>query len=179
MSPNQHSAMREGTVAGLLGGAGMAAWFFLVDLAGGRPLRTPSVLGQVVFGGDATPSVGTIDAGAVAGYTLLHFAVFIAVGILLARLVHLAIRNLALRMGLWVGLLIAFLWFNGHMYMLSRALDARLQWWAILGGSLIAVALMAGYLWRAHPQLAESFRQVGLGDAEAQNPPAPPQGPRV
>lgn len=41
---HRHDLRREGLVAG-------AIWFFLTDFAQGRPLSTPSILGQVILGG--------------------------------------------------------------------------------------------------------------------------------
>lgn len=178
MAVTGHSSFREGAIAGVLGGLAMALWYLVVDSLSGRPFHTPNVLGRAVFGQDATTATA-VDWGAVAGYTLVHFALFIAVGMLLTKLVHLATQALILRMGLWIGLLIAFLYFNGHMYMFSRASGQAFGWWAILGGSFLAVVAIAVYLWRRHPALGHSLRHVGIGDAEARNPPAPPGGPRV
>ena len=44
----------------------------------------------------------------VAGYTVLHFMVYILVGALLALLTHSAMQDISLRMGVWMGLVCAF-----------------------------------------------------------------------
>ena len=43
-----HSVWREGAVAGLLGAGTVALWFLVRDTLAGVPLRTASVLGQVL-----------------------------------------------------------------------------------------------------------------------------------
>ena len=48
--------LREGFVAGLAGAGAVAVWFFLVDLIGGNPFYTPSMLGSAVFSGPGGPS---------------------------------------------------------------------------------------------------------------------------
>ena len=40
----------EGIVAGLIGAATVAVWFFILDAIQGRPLYTPTVLGTALFG---------------------------------------------------------------------------------------------------------------------------------
>ena len=46
MRTAQHSIVREGLIAGILGATAVAVWFFVVDLISGRPLFTPRVLGE-------------------------------------------------------------------------------------------------------------------------------------
>src|SRR5262249_56862332 len=41
---------REGIVAGILGAATIALWFFIIDIFSGRPFYTPSLLGSALFG---------------------------------------------------------------------------------------------------------------------------------
>ena len=108
----------------------------------------------------------------VAEYTLLHFAAFLIAGVVLAGLTHLAVRNLAFRMAVWMGLVIAFLYFLGFLFMLYNLTDQRFPWWTGLGGSLLGVGTMGLYLWRRHPELRASFKEVPLG-AEVRSPPHP------
>jgi hypothetical protein len=114
---------------------------------------------------------------AIAEYSLLHFGVFLLLGILLAWLTHMAIRNPALRMGMWLGLVIAFLLFVGHLFMLYSATDQRFPWWSALVGSVLGIGSMGLYLWRRHPGLRRTFREAPLGD-EVKPPPHPPGGSR-
>ena len=48
----QHSRTRlliDGAVAGLIGGAVIAVWFFIFDAAGGEPLKTPAILSAALL----------------------------------------------------------------------------------------------------------------------------------
>ena len=177
MPTHTHSTLREGLLTGLLGGLVVAVWFFAVDLSRGDPLHTPNVLGQVFAAGDTTPTVQRIVPAYVAEYILLHFAAFLIAGIVLAGLTHLAVHNLAFRMAVWMGLVIAFLFFLGFLFMLYNLTDQRFPWWTALAGSVLGVGSMGLYLWRRHPELRASFRKVPLG-AEVRPPPHPREPPR-
>jgi len=174
MGAQQHSTVREGLIAGLLGATIVAVWYFVFDAAAGRPFHTPNALGKVLFRGDLGPGVRDITPGIVAGYTVIHLVMFALVGIALTFLVHLATRNLALRMGLWIGLVVSFCFFTGLIYMLTTATGERVPLWSVVGGSLAAVAAMGWYLWRRHPRLAS---EAQLGD-EVKTTPHAPGAPR-
>jgi hypothetical protein len=173
MGAQEHSTVREGLVAGLLGATIVAAWYFLFDAAAGRPFHTPNVLGKVVFRGDLSPGAREVVPGIVAGYTVLHLVMFALAGIALTFLVHLASRNLGLRMGLWIGLVVAFCLFTGLIYMVTTATGERVRLWTVVGGSLAAVAAMGWYLWRRHPRLATDAQQ---GDESTPHAPGAPRG---
>jgi hypothetical protein len=174
---HDHSNMREGILAGLLGGLIVAAWYFAYDVGRGEIGYTPNLLGQVFVARDTMPAARTIMPQAIVEYSLLHFGVFIVLGMALAALTHLAIRNPVLRMGVWLGLVIAFVFFLGFLYMLYTMTDSRFPWWSAFVGSLLGIGSMGMYLWRRHPALRSTFRQAPLG-AEVKPPPHPPGGPR-
>jgi hypothetical protein len=178
MHAQEHSTFREGLVTGAIGALIVAIWYLIVDTAGGQPLHTPNVLGKIFFRGDLTPGVRRIVPEVVLGYTVFHLVVFALVGMGLTLVVHLATRNIALRMGVWLGLVVAFAWLAGHAYMLGVATGERLSPASVIGGAALGVLGMAGYLWRRHPTLAGSFHQAPLGD-ESEPPPHPPGGPRA
>jgi hypothetical protein len=52
---NKHDLLREGILAGAIGAVVVAGWFLVTDVLQGRPLSTPSVLGQVVLYGITDP----------------------------------------------------------------------------------------------------------------------------
>jgi hypothetical protein len=173
MDRQQHSTLGEGVVTGLIGGAVAGLWHLVVDLARGEPFRTPNVVGQVLLGGDTTPAVRTIVPEAVIGYGLLHFVIFILLGIGLVALSHMATRNPALRMGVWLGLSIAFLFSLGFLLVLYWVTRQRFPWVPALGGSVLGIGTMGFFLWRRHPGLRGTFADAPLGD-EVQPPPHPP-----
>lgn len=178
MHVQEHSTFREGLVTGAIGALIVAVWYLIVDTAGGQPFHTPNALGKIFFRGDLTPSVRRIVPEVVLGYTVFHVIVFALIGMGLTLLVHLATRNIALRMGVWIGLVVAFGLFAGLTYMMGTATGERLSAWPVISGSLLGVLGMAGYLWRRHPRLGRSFDHAPLGD-EVTPPPHPPGGPRA
>jgi hypothetical protein len=169
----QHSTIREGLLTGLVGGFIVAIWYLIHDIGRGQVGYTPNVLGQVFVGRDTTPAVTTVVPAAVVDYTVLHFATFVVLGILLTWLTHLASRNPALRMGVWLGLVISFCYFLGFLFVLYTATDQRFPWWSSLVGSVLGIGSMAWYLWRRHPHLRGTFQDAPLGD-EVKPPPHPP-----
>ena len=96
----------------------------------------------------------------------------------LTLLIHMASRNIALRMGVWIGLVVTFGLFSGLTYMMGMATGERLSPWSVVSGSLLGVLGMGGYLWRRHPRLSRSFDEAPLG-SEVKPPPHPPTGPRA
>jgi hypothetical protein len=177
MAHQDHSTLREGIKTGLMGGLIVAIWYVAYDLGRGELGYTPNVLGQVFVARDTMPAVRTIMPHAVAEYAVLHFVVFLLLGLLLAFLTHTAIRNPALRMGIWLGLVIAFVFFLGHLFMLYAVTDQRFPWLTALVGSVLGIGSMGLYLWRRHPGLRKTFREAPLG-SEAKPPPHPPGGSR-
>jgi hypothetical protein len=173
MQVQEHSTVREGLVAGLLGAVIVAVWYLVVDTAAGRPFHTLNALGGVFFQGDANPGARQIVPGLVAGYTLLHVIAFALVGMALTLVVHLASRNLALRMGLWIGLVVAFCFLAGITYMLTTSTAERVPGWTVVLGSLLGVVAIGWYLWRRHPRLASD---APLG-AEVKTPRHAPGAP--
>jgi hypothetical protein len=162
MAAQKHSTLREGFLIGLIGGLVVAVWYLAVDLGRGNLLYTPSVLGQVL-GGDTMP-VAQVQSQAVVQYSLLHFAVFLLLGVVLVALAHMATRTPSLRMGVWFGLVISFLFFVGFLYTLYSATDQRFPWWPALGGSVLGIGTMGLLLWRRHPGLRGTFDRAPLGD---------------
>lgn len=167
-----HSVVREGFIAGVIGAAIVAVWYFVVDLAAGAPLRTPQMIGQLLLHGNGGFD-RAVSPAAVLVATLFHGAAFVLLGIALTAVVHLAVREIAWRMGLLIGLVIAAGFASGLIFAVTPATGERFSSWIVIGGSLLAVAGMASYLWKRHPLLAASFRDVALGD-ETESPPHPP-----
>lgn len=175
MEHQHHSTVREGLIAGLVGALLVAAWYFAVDLGRGEILYTPNVMGQVFVQGDTIPTVRTIASEAVVQYSLLHFGVFFLLGLALAGLTHLALRNPALRMAVWLGAVISFVFFLGFLYVLFWLTDRAFPWWTAFVASLLGIGSMSFYLWRRHPGLRSVPLPLG---AEVRPPPHPPGGSR-
>lgn len=138
-----------GLAAGVLGALTVALFFFGVDLATGRFLWTPTVLGSALLRGEA---LGT-DAGfvpvLVIGYTAFHGAVFIALGLMASFLLSLLERPragglLAITcLALFAGFELLFLSF-GALFM-PTAIGQLGAGWVAVANALSAV-VMASYL---------------------------------
>ena len=174
MQVQEHSTIREGIGAGLLGAVIVAVWYLVVDAAAGRPFHhTMSALGGVFFRGDANPGARQVMPGLVTGFVVLHVIAFVLVGMALTGIVHLAARNLALRMGLWIGLVVASAMLAGLAYMLSASTAGRVPPWTVVLGTLLGTVTMGVYLWRRHPRLGS---EAPLG-AEVRSPRHAPGSP--
>ena len=178
MQGRGHSTVREGLATGLLGAVLVAVWYLLSDVISGQPFETMNVLGRIFLQGDVNPGPRAIDPAAVAGFVVLHLAVFALIGLALTKVTHLADANLSLRMGVWIGLVVACMFLTGVVFALNVSTGNRLPLWEVIGGGVLGVTAMAWSLWRRHPRLSRSFDQVPLGD-EVRSPPHAPGGPRV
>lgn len=163
MTRHHHSVLKEGVVAGLLGAFAVALWFLLLDLAAGRPLFTPSVLGQILLLGRATPVTGTVDAGAVALYTAFHFVAFILFAMAVVKLVHLAINVAIVRFGLLMLFVVFEVFFLAFTYIFFANTRGLFPRGTILAANTIAAVVMTAYLWQRHPSLKRALRQHTLG----------------
>ena len=142
--------LRDGMVAGVLGAASVAAWFFVLDLLNGRPFFTPAVLGAAVLGllGEFG---GRGLAFHVVVYTVLHVAAFVALG-LSAALATNAMegkpRAVNGFLALFVVLEVAYL---GAVRLLAGSeLFGTYAWWQFGVANLIAALLMGRYIWETH-----------------------------
>ncbi|TFH66856.1 MAG: hypothetical protein E4G90_01400 [Gemmatimonadales bacterium] len=160
---HHHSVWKEGVVAGLLGAVAVAIWFLGLDLIEGRPLFTPSVLGQILFLGGATPEVSAVQTNAVLLYTLFHLVAFVLFGLLVTKLVHLAIILPALRFGLVMLFVVFEVFFWGFTYMFFAGTRGLFPRGAMLVANTLAAIVMATYLWHRHPSLKRALRHEALG----------------
>lgn len=159
-----HRILREGIIAGVLGGIAVAVWFFLLDLIGGQLLYTPAALGSAAFEGVTSAADVQVTALTVLGYTAIHFAGFILVGIVFAALVLRAEESPPLLMGLALLFVTFETLLLGLVAIVAAWLLDALAWWSIGVGNLLAAAVMAVYLWRSHPKLRG---EVGRADDES------------
>ena len=146
----------EGIRAGLVGASVIALWFLLVDTFAGRPLYTPTVLGAALFHGGAgieNESAVTPSLELVAGFTWVHYLVFMLIGIGAARLMALAERNPSLGFGIVLFFAIFEFGFLLASMVFAEGVLQRLAWPAVVVGNLLAAIGMGVVLWRGHRQL--------------------------
>ena len=156
--------IREGFVAGLVGAAAVALWFFLVDLIGGNPFYTPSMLGSAVFWGLRDPALVEINFPTVIAYTMLHVLLFAFVGMIasaLACVVHKFPSTLFLA-------IVFFAIFEVGFYIVVATMAApllgHLAWSSVAVGNLIAAVGMGYYLWTVHPEIRQDLIEHPLGE---------------
>lgn len=155
MQRQSHSIVREGVLAGVIGATAVAVWFFFVDVIAGRPLFTPTVLGEgfiSIFGRTPEPQVVNVII-----YTLFHYAAFILVGLVAVVLVHAGERMPSVLAGSLILFVAIELGFYGLVVLLHQTVLGNLAWYNILAGNLLAAVLMGTYLWRTHPALRKGL----------------------
>jgi len=146
----------EGIVAGAIGAATIAIWFFILDTLNGRPFYTPSVLGTALFRrgvGLETLESLTTSFEMTSMYTWVHGLVFCILGGLASRLLALAEQNIHLGFGILLLFVIFEFGFVAAAFIFAEPVLHALAWPAILIGNLLAAGAMAVYLWSRHPNL--------------------------
>jgi hypothetical protein len=148
------AVVREGLLAGLLGAAVVAVWFFSYDtLRFGQPLRTPALLGAAVFTGLRDPAQMEIRLEIVLAYTVLHFAAFAAFGLVVAVLLVAAEREPRVLLALLILFWCFELFFLGFVSALDEALVGALLWWNVAVANLLAAVAMLTYFFMGHRSL--------------------------
>ncbi|HEY7434686.1 MAG TPA: hypothetical protein VIE41_06065 [Methylomirabilota bacterium] len=157
-------ALREGITVGLVGAAIVMAWFFIVDLAAGAPLRTPALLGAALFDGVRDVDAVTPAARLVVGYTAVHLAGFVALGLGAAGLFALAEREkrvLALIFILGCCLAVVFL---AMVYGLSQWLGQAVTPAIFLAGHILGASASVGGLAYFHGRLLRRMAEALDGE---------------
>jgi hypothetical protein len=148
---------RQGIVAGVLGAATIAVWFFLVDVVSGHPLfYTPNLLGTALFrhgAGLDQPQTLAISFETVLVYTWVHGLVFCAIGGVAAKLLALAERDVNAGFGIILLFVIFEFGFVGAALVFAEPILRALTWPSVLVGNLLAAAVMAAYFRRQHATL--------------------------
>jgi hypothetical protein len=159
------SVAEEGTWIGLIGAGVVALWFLLRDILAGHPLRTPSILGQVLLMGKSAPDVDKLDFAGIILYTAAHVFVFLLLGIAVAHLVRWSVKNHFVRYALLQVFLAFELFFCVVLLVFREETRALFPLSSVLIANTLAAIAIGAYLWRHHPDLRESLRQTPLGAA--------------
>ncbi len=123
--------------------------------------------GSAAFGGVTSAADVQVTALTVLGYTAIHFAGFIIVGLVFAALVLRAEESPPLLMGLALLFVTFETLLLGLVAIVAAWLLDALAWWSIGVGNLLAAAVMAVYLWRSHPKLRGEVRRADDESLEA------------
>lgn len=160
---DKHDLLREGILTGAIGAMVVAGWFLATDLLQGRPLSTPSVLGQVILYGITDPVVSPPTTGPVIAYTLLHFGAFALFGVVVTQMVHLAMASSLARFGLMIMAVVFELFFFMLTYAVFTGTSFLFPWWSVLAANTLSLLAMSYTLVRRHPGLRQQFEREPLG----------------
>jgi hypothetical protein len=146
----------HGLLAGMIGAFSVAVIFLILDWANGRPLWTPSALGSVFFLGEPLARDAAPRLPLVAGYTLLHGAIFLSISLPLSFALMTeerlpasgALLGLLAGGALFIGFQVIFFAFAALFSQFDPDLTQQLGVVRISGANLVAAALMAGFLVR-------------------------------
>jgi hypothetical protein len=156
----QHSRTRlviDGAVAGLIGGAVIAVWFFIFDAARGEPLKTPMILSSALLHGAGRQNLSIAGWTLVGGYTIVHFIAFATIGMVAAMLLAAAEEHSELFGVLFLFTIGFEVFFIALVMLLGPAAQAAVLWWKGMIGNLMAtVAMLAYFFWR-QPALASNL----------------------
>ena len=151
------TVLREGLVAGLIGAAVVALWFFAIDAIRGEALRTPQLLGTALLR-QPTP------AAAIVGYTIVHGLAFILFGMIGAVLIAGAERQPMLIFALVILFTSFEIFFFGLILIVAAWLLDELAGWTIFVGNILAAAAMLAYYFRRHRTLADRLTAAWADD---------------
>jgi hypothetical protein len=157
MDDARRRTLIHGLVTGSIGYAVVVVFFALANVFQGRsPFFTAAVLGNALLG---TPGTAVAPAP-VAVYNGLHLIVFLVLGFAAAWLAAVVVR----RPQLWYFFLFLAIFALFHLFGVVAALATRggsVSLVLVLAASLLAVLAMAGWLWRAYPELPGVVRDAG------------------
>jgi hypothetical protein len=159
----RHTILGEATDAGFLGAAAVALWFLVHDSLRGRPLLTPSVLGQLFLLGNPHPITTSIDFGATIMYTVVHFLLFLGFGFALAALARASVEQPVARFGVLVLFAVFELIFYVAVNVVSAEVGGLFPLWTVAGANLLAAGVMGAYFWVRYPELKLALREEPLG----------------
>ena len=155
---------RHGITAGVLSATSVAAWFLLIDTLRGRPFFVPAGLGRNFLQFFGAAPQGVIVP--IVAYTLFHYAVFIAVGIVAAAVAERSRREASILAGAFLFFAVVEGAFFGFAAFISAsAVIGAHAWLQIVIANLIAVVVMGVYLRRAYPHLPHQLN-VALSGRE-------------
>ncbi len=147
------SNLSRGAIAGFAGGFVLALWLSLVDAGRGEPFGTVAFLASAMAGQDGVeasiPLIGI--------YTLLHFGLFVLVGILTTWLLELLTCSPNMLFGFALGFLLFDAVFYTGLTVSGVGIVEALGWPVVLAGNLLAGLVLTGVLRALDPEPAASI----------------------
>ena len=147
----------EGVIGGTIGAVAIAVWFLCIDVSMGRPFRTPALLGATLFEGLRDPAALHPTVRVVLEYTLLHWATFVAFGLVAAVLLAAADRDPRLIFLVFMLFCCFEVFALGLIWILAEWLFGVLAWWTLILANLLAGLTMLGFFFRRHRSTWREF----------------------
>lgn len=144
------SALAEGVLAGLAGAAALALWFFVADLIAGAPLRTPTLLGAVLFEGARSMREVVPSTALVVQYSVVHTLAFVAFAWVLAGLMKLADVEVRLFFVVFTLLCCFHVFVAAIIAALAGWLLDPIPLWSLVGANVLAMVAMLAVIWPRH-----------------------------
>ncbi|MFH1763135.1 MAG: hypothetical protein ABIF09_02985 [Gemmatimonadota bacterium] len=143
-----HKDLRNGAVAGLLGGASIMILFLGYDAFSFGPLSTPDLLAEAITGQEilVLDFAAPLRVARIMMFTVLHLAVFSGLGIILTNLFRMTGARESLLLGGLYGLTVCTVLFSLVLHLSGTELLAQPQWPAVALGNFVAGVVMVGYL---------------------------------
>ena len=145
-----NTRFKRGLVAGLLGAAAVAVWFFLLDVIAGHPLQTPAALGSSLLFGKTEIEM---SARTIIAYTVFHVVAFLGAGLLFVWITERLERRPS-----FVLFALLFVILGEALALANLATYA--QWGlgslgilSVTVANLLSIAVMGWYIWATHPTL--------------------------
>lgn len=124
----------RGAVAGAIGATAIAVWFLIIDSVQGTPFYTPAFIASSLFGLHGVQ----FNAGAIAIFTVVHYAVFIVVGMVAAWIAKQVEVLPGVLLGFALGFLLFDLVFYGSIVLTGADVIREFGWPVVLIGNIIA-----------------------------------------
>lgn len=132
----------RGAIAGFLAAFVMAFWFLVVDAAAGTPFRTPAFLASALLGMEEM----VLEPRGIIMFTLIHFGLFILVGMGVSWLMSKVDTGPNVLLGLVLGFLLFDLVFYMSVSVTGVDVIQELGWPEVLVGNLFAGVTLFGFL---------------------------------
>jgi hypothetical protein len=149
--PTIADILYESFYSGAIGGAVVALFFLVLDTVGGQPLFTPSLVGSVLFFGEAADAVSAVRLDAVALTTIVHLVAFMLLGLLASQVVRFVeARATSFSASAGALFVLASAGFLMSASVLMPGVAGRIGAGSILVANALTAVVMTAFLRKAH-----------------------------
>jgi hypothetical protein len=148
----------RGLAAGFVAATSLVVWFLAIDLVAGAPLRTPGFMASALFGQDPA----SVGGGLIGTYTILHYIVFLAIGLASAQVAARFEARAYFLLGLVLGFLLFDVVFYASVLITGVNVVEALGWPTVLAGNVIAGIILLETLRLTSPTAGPGWRQFFL-----------------